>query len=183
MRLDLINPFYIEQYLERQQSGVSTWGLRRTFSLWVDAVTDRSSRDVERVKELLEKGYKYFTAEEREEWSGDMKGALNTSDLIRIQNNVQLLSDVLEIDLMVFDVPDLPDVVFYNQMIENVEAIRNAYCIHVNTPKTPEAPLNTYTKWNDIEKILLDVYEILLNNFHYYCGNEIYAGDTTGLLL
>ena len=183
MKLELLNPYYIQQYLAMQREGASTWGLRRTVLLWVDAVTDRSLKDVERVKELLEKGWKYFTDEEKNEWSGDLKGALNLSDLVRIQNNIQLLSDVLEIDLMVDVVPELPNEPFYEQLITNVEAIRNAYCIHADTPKTPEAPLNTYSKWNDIEKILQDVYRILLNNFHYYCGNEIYAGDATGLLL
>lgn len=52
-----------------------------------------------------------------------------------------------------------------------------------NTPQTPSMPVNTYQKMNDIEKILDDVYGILLNNFNYYCGSEIYAGDDTGLLL
>lgn len=151
--------------------------------LWKQAVTDRSQSDVERVLELLEKGWKNFTEDEKEEWSGGMKGALNTSDLERIQNNIQLLSDVLELDLSVPDVPDVPNETFYNEVISNTASIRSAYCIHTTTPETPETPLNTYSKWNDIERILMDVYRILLNNFHYYCGSEIYTGDNTGLLL
>ena len=183
MRLELLNPYYIEQYLAMQREKASIWRVRETVRLWGDAVTDRTLKDVERVKELLEKGYKYFTPEEKTEWSGDLKGALNTSDLVRIQNNIQLLSDVFELDVIADDIPELPDETFYDQMIVNVESIRNAYCIYEETPRTPEAPLNTYSKWNDIEKILLDVYQILLSNFNYYCGNEIYAGDETGLLL
>ena len=72
---------------------------------------------------------------------------------------------------------------FFNQILSDVDAIRNAYMVHANTPDTPAKPLNDFQKWNDIEKILYDVYEILLNNFNYYCGNEIYAGDEMGLLL
>lgn len=68
-------------------------------------------------------------------------------------------------------------------VINNTEVIRNAYMIHGDTPQTPSMPVNTYQKMNDIEKILDDVYGILLNNFNYYCGSEIYAGDDTGLLL
>lgn len=183
MRLELLNPFYIDQYLEMKESGSSTFGLRRTVILWMDAITDRSLRDVNRVKELLEKGYENFSDEEKEEWSGNMKGSLNYSDLERIQNNIQLLSDVLELDLQVDFVQELPNEVFFDQLISNVEAIRNAYCTYETTPKTPEVPLNTFSKWNDIEQILLDVYKILLSNFHYYSGRELYAGDTTGLLL
>lgn len=151
--------------------------------LWKNAVTDRTQSDVERVLELLKKGWQSFTHEEKETWQKGLKGALNRADLERIQNNVQLLSDVLELDLVVEEIPEIPKVNFYNALAENVEAIRGAYCIHSDTPLTPQAPLNTYQKWNDIEKILMDVYEILLNNFSYYCGNEIYAGDTSGLLL
>lgn len=151
--------------------------------LWKQTVTDRAQSDVERVCELLEKGWSNFSEDEKTEWNKGIKGALNTSDLERIQNNTQLLSDVLEIGLTVSKVPELPTQSFFNQIIQNTEAIRNAYCIHSTTPVTPKEPLNTYQKWNDIERILTDVYMILLNNFHYYCGNEIYSGEDTGLLL
>lgn len=151
--------------------------------LWKNAVTDRTQSDVERVLDLLKKGWQSFTEEEKETWQNGLKGALNRADLERIQNNVQLLSDVLELDLVVEEIPEIPKENFYNALAVNVEAIRGAYCIHADTPPTPPAPLNTFQKWNDIEKILLDVYEILMNNFSYYCGNEIFAGDTSGLLL
>lgn len=151
--------------------------------LWMEPVTDRAQSDVERIRELLEKGWQHFNESEKAEWYAGMKGALNASDLVRIQNNIQLLSDVLEIGLTVSEVPELPTQNFYRQIIRNTESIRNAYCIHKTTPEVPEEPLNTYQKWNDIEKILADVYMILLNNFYYYCGNEIYSGEDTGLLL
>lgn len=151
--------------------------------LWQQAVTDRIQSDVDRVVELLEKGWQNLSDGEKAEWSNGLKGALNTSDLRRIQNNIQLLSDVLEIDLDVPMVPELPNENFYDLVIKNTASIRSVYCVHTTTPETPEAPLNTYSKWNDIERILADVYEILLNNFYYYCGSEIYAGDDTGLLL
>lgn len=151
--------------------------------LWKQAVTDRAQSDVERVIELLEKGWNNFSDNEKTEWNSGLKGALNVSDLERIQNNIQLLSDVLELDLNVSAVPDVPNQTFYDEIINNSEIIRGAYCIHTTTPVTPAQPLNEYQKWNDIEQILFDVHEILLNNFYYYCGSEIYCGDDTGLLL
>lgn len=48
-----------------------------------------------------------------------MKGTLNTSDLIRIQNNIQLLSDVLELNLTVSDVPEIPTVTLFGEIREN----------------------------------------------------------------
>lgn len=151
--------------------------------LWKEAVTDRRQSDVDYVLELLEKGWKNFTDEEKTEWNNGLKGAQNTSDYERIQNNIQLLSDVLELELTVSEVPENPTPTFFKNILDNTEKIRGAYCIHDSTPVTPKAPINTYQKLNDIEQILFDVYEILLNNFNYYCGNEIYAGDSIGLLL
>lgn len=151
--------------------------------LWIEAVTDRSQSDVYRVLELLKKGWKDFSDSERQEWSAGMKGSLNASDLERVQNNIKLLSDVLELNLAVSEVPEFPTVSLFNEIRENTGKIRNAYCIHSTTPIVPNEPLNTFEKWNDIERILDDVYKILLNNFHYYCGTEIYAGESNGLLL
>lgn len=144
--------------------------------LWIEAVTDRSQSDVYRVLELLKKGWKDFSDSEKQEWSAGMKGSLNASDLERVQNNIKLLSDVLELNLAVSEVPEFPTVSLFNEIRENTGKIRNAYCIHSTTPIVPNEPLNTFEKWNDIERILDDVYKILLNNFHYYCGTEIYAG-------
>ena len=150
---------------------------------WIHPVTDRSQSDVIRLLELLEKGWDDFTTDERTEWTTGMKGALNRSDMQRIQNNIQLLSDVLELGLVIKEVPDHPNETFLSSIITNTEIIRNAYVIHTDTPETPSMPVNTYQKLNDIEKILEDVHGILLNNFHYYCGTEVYAGDETGMIL
>ncbi len=151
--------------------------------VWMQTVTDRSQSDVDRVLELLQKGWDNFNVDEKTEWIAGIKGALNRSDMQRIQNNTKLLSDVLELNLTVADVPEHPNETFLISVINNTEVIRNAYMIHGDTPQTPSMPVNTYQKMNDIEKILDDVYGILLNNFNYYCGSEIYAGDDTGLLL
>lgn len=151
--------------------------------LWQETVTDRSQSDVNRVLELLEKGWQNFSDNEKTEWSNGLKGAMNTADYERIQNNIQLLSDVLEIGLTVSAVPEPPTASFFDEILQNVTAIREAHPAYTTTPENPTHPLNTYSKWNDIEKILTDVYTILLNNFCYYCGSEIYAGDETGLLL
>lgn len=151
--------------------------------LWMNQVTDRSQNDVERAIELLSKNWDEFTSDEKTEYLQGLKGCLNETDLKRIQNNISLLSDVLELGLAVSSVPEIPMSDFYNEIISNVGTIRNSYMVHGSTPQTPTAPLTAYQKWNDIEQILYDVYEILLNNFNYYCGNEIYAGDETGLLL
>ena len=154
--------------------------------IWNDAIIDRTEQDVERVKEL---NYKWLMGtisdDEKDEWENDLKGALNTSDLVRIENNIQLLSDVLELDLHthVGDIPVLPREAYFNDLVQNITAIRNTIYVHSYTPQPPSQPLNLYTKWNDIEKILDDVYTILNNNFYYFCNEGYYCGDQFGLLL
>lgn len=147
----------------------------------ITPVTDRTLTDVERVKELFNKGYQYMSASERAEWLGGMKGALNKSDLERIENNIQLLSDVLELDLDTCygDIPNIPTTEYFSNLLDNVEAIRNGYAIYDTTPLTP-VKMNTYTEVNAVEQILFDVYTILRSNFYNYTG-ELYAGEVLGL--
>lgn len=153
--------------------------------LWMSPVTDRTMQDVNRAKELNSKRFADMTAEEKVEYLAGLKGALNREDLLRVENNIRLLADVLELDIATYEdaIPEFPTTAYYNNLLGNVEAIREAYVVHADTPSTPNAPLNTYGKWNEVEKILADVHECLDANFYYYCGSEIYAGDTTGLLL
>lgn len=153
-------------------------------NIWQEAVTDRSQEDVNRALFLLSKvKFSEMTAEEQAEFLEDNKGCLNRSDLLRIKNNVELMLEVLELDNAVSDVPELPQTQYYDELLTNVTAIRTAGPKKGTTPEVPVAPLNTYQKWNDIEQILFDVYDLLLNNFHYYCGREIFSGDSVGWLI
>lgn len=149
-----------------------------------EPVTDRNSSDVEKALEMIEKKYSNLTEEEKLEWDSGLKGCLNYTDLNRIEQNLYLLSLVLEVEVETkyWEPGDIPVSSDYSRIRNNVETIRNAYTTYKDTPKTPEEPLVTYEKYNDIEKILLDIYTILLAHFHYYCG-ELYSGDETGGLL
>ena len=153
--------------------------------LWMNPTLDRAQSDVDRANELREKGWDNMTADEWADYLAGLKGALNRRDYLRIENNIKLLSDVLELSLTTYvdAVPEFPTETYYTNLISNVAAIRAAYAIHSDTPTTPSSPLNAYVQWNQIEKILADVKECLDANFHYYTGTEIYAGDSTGLLL
>jgi hypothetical protein len=152
--------------------------------IWNDAITNRTKQDVNHVKEL---NYKLIhgtmTQDEKAEWLTDLKGALNLSDLRRIKNNIELLNIVLELNLTISAIPEIPDENYYSELLTNVQSIYNTNIHYRATPRTPQQPLNLYTKWNDIEKILEDTYNVLNNNFFYYCGDDYYCGDEIGLLL
>ena len=85
------------------------------------------------------------------------KGFYNTSDIARINSYISYLSDVLELGLTVNNVT-LGQKLTRAQMqsiIDNINAIREAWYVASDTPSTPQ-PFNwDYEKANNIEKILL----------------------------
>ena len=85
------------------------------------------------------------------------KGFYNTSDIARINSYISYLSDVLELGLTVNNVT-LGQALTRAQMqsiIDNINAIREAWYVASDTPNTPP-PFNwDYEKANNIEKILL----------------------------
>lgn len=155
------------------------------FVMWVNPITNRTKADVDLVNALKGIAWTDMTTEQKALWSQGLKGALNESDLERIENNIKLLSQVLEIDLVTYDgkIPYIPTLDYWNNLLLNVETIRNAYSVHADTPTTPTIPVNRYTQINDIEKILLDVYTIIESNFYYESIDELTMGDEIGLVL
>jgi hypothetical protein len=149
-------------------------------------VYDRTQKDVDRVAALHRKGWKRLTVDEREEWmSGMMKGALNRSDLRRIENSIYVIAQMTGISLATNrdNLPCIPDDAYFQRMLDNVGALRKTGYIYRETPQVPRQPVNTYQKVNAVERILHDVYMVYLDNCAdaYYCGQELYA-DGSGLI-
>ena len=85
------------------------------------------------------------------------KGFYNTSYITRVNSYISYLSEVLELGLTVNNVT-LGQKLTREQMqdiIDNINAIREAWYVASDTPNTPQ-PFNwDYEKANNIEKILL----------------------------
>lgn len=168
-------------------------------------VYDRTQEDVDRVKYLNERYLmREITEEERKEWSRGvvqnhtlayelgirgtqgLKGAINLSDMQRIEWNEEVIADLLDVAIEVreWSYSDIPTIADYKRIRENVKKLRNALFKLSQTPNVPEQPLNTYQKWNDIEKILNDVYTSYMAFLRskYYCDTELYAGEGVGEL-
>lgn len=149
-------------------------------------VYDRTQADVNRVLDLKRRGWNNLSTEEQAEWlGGRMKGAMNLSDLKRIENDCYVIAQLLKIDITTRkdDLPRYPNTKYFTTMLANVKTLRSAGYKYVETPEVPAQPINSYQKLNDVERILHDVYEVFTANYVYYAGGEIYAGDTIGLLL
>lgn len=108
------------------------------------------------------------------------KAYLNASDLTRIEGNMELIAGYLGIKLPLhtnWQRQELPRKgADFKRILDNTELIRSGYAVRSDTPGTPEQPLNTWRKWNDIERILRDVYWLYFGNRSQieYCG-EIYT--------
>ena len=89
MDLRPINPYYKQpQRMARvRRKAVSGYSYPYT---WEPPVTDRTQADVNYAKELIVIGWNNMTAEQRSEYLAGLKGCLNTSDLSRIENNIQM---------------------------------------------------------------------------------------------
>lgn len=142
-------------------------------------VFDRTQEDVDRVNYLREVILKHEnTEEEWVEYQSDMKGALNYSDLERIEDNLGKLAGWFGIHLHTMMRDPIPRIPYFTNLRKNVKLIRESPYHFYNTPKVPDMPLNTYQKINDIERILWDAYIMYVNNekAFYYTGNELYTG-------
>lgn len=185
MGADLMDLRPMNPYYRTRRMRLAVPGTEYTYPYeWIGPVTDRSQEDVEYVNTLHSLGWQNMTQEQRQEYLSGLRGAMNKRDFERIENNVQILLDVLETasESFVGSVPDHLTESYFQKLRDNVAAIRGSGYLHTDTPPVPELPWNTWQKYNDVEKILEDVHEVLSAQFCYFAG-ELYTGDTTGLLL
>lgn len=154
---------------------------------YTEPIFDRNQSDIVRLQSFLDRGYKNLTADEKTEWlSTNFKGALNISDLNRIEQNMIVLSGILGLTITVktWQETDIPTNTDFTRIRNNLALIREQAesmgLIYDLTPEVPNLPFNHYQKINDIEKIIFDIY-MLYTNKYYYCGQEVYCGETIGL--
>lgn len=151
-------------------------------------ITWRTEADVSRVRYLTQKIIKgTITQEEKSEWlSGEMIGAYNYTDLNRVGEAVQFVTQRLagvgcsvatvgKDDWTKNDIPVDTSIGYY---LRDILLIRNALMVTNETPPCPESINNlTYGQANDIEQILIDIDAIitLIMRSWMYAG-EVYAG-------
>lgn len=154
----------------------------------MNLITDRTSQDVARWRELHDKGLSAMSPAERVEWSGQMKGRYNHTDMNRVENAVKSLSDrmfdlgylstklTVKTDWVESDSPTHDDFARY---FGNVKILRDSVAVYGSTPFAPT--VNTkldHNRANDLEKILLDIDEITsgVSKSWYYAG-ELFSGE------
>lgn len=149
-------------------------------------VYDRTQADVDEAEMMIScRGIANLTSAERQQWLAGLKGCLNRSDLKRIENDIYVISSMLQTGLASRKdcIPDIPDREYFDALLNDVNTLRNVGYRYSDTPTVPVQPINTYSKLNDIEHILHDIYYVYMTNYKYYAGDEIYCGDSIGAVL
>ena len=150
-------------------------------------IIDRTQVDVDEAKALQQSILAgTATSSQIEQYKQDSKGTLNTSDLVPNWKNVHIVADMLGVtDIEEPERPEIPTVSYYQALIDAVSKLQEKRLLYSDTPITPNNPLNTFRKWNDIEKILLDYYTILTasQSSINYCGDQYFCGDLAGTIM
>lgn len=151
-------------------------------------ITDRVQADVDRVAQLAGRvSAGTATAAELAEWQSDLKGAYNASDLNRVGAAVAYVAGRLngygytvtvnpKQDWTGSDIPTAGQMAAY---LRDVATLRGSIAVMASTPPTPDSASGlTWREANDIERILLDVDELLtrIAAAWFYSG-ELYAGE------
>lgn len=131
-------------------------------------VIDRTQADVDYAKRLKAEG-RATTVE-------DLKGCLNLSDFQRMTDNFEILGVLDDETLEITTIPDILDTFFFDPVENNLEIIKETPYQLGNSPEIPERPYNTWQKWNDLEGILWDNFDIRTSRFKYY-GEELYIRE------
>lgn len=114
------------------------------------------------------------------------KGYLNATDLNRIEGNIRELAGFvhLHLETKYWEIGGLPRQSDFSRILSNISVLKEYFRILGTTPDVPVQPLNLYQKWNDIEHILCDMYNLYVAciNNRYYCGEDIACGDEIGVI-
>lgn len=160
----------------------------------ISFVYDRTPEDVETARYLLEKisteGYSSLTDIEKEIFASDLKGCRNASDLNRISNAVNIISEIMHDGGMIdfefnlkddWTETDIPSKLDIETILGDISALRGfVEGYSHNIPMVPNNPINTIEKMNDIERILYEVYNItnVILTDRALCGEGYLCNDS-----
>ncbi len=153
----------------------------------LNLITDRSAADVERWKELRDKGFSAMSEEERAEWLSPMKGCYGVSDMNRVEGAVMLIASRFnELGYLLYpetktnwtkrDIPSWADMERY---FDNVRLLREKLPLPLETPSVPAVGDRLdYITANNLEKILLEASRINDSiKTSWYQAGEINSGE------
>ena len=158
----------------------------------MNMIVDRTSADVERWKELRNKGWVNMTEDERREWLGEIvpiqaasKGMYTHNDLNRVERAVESIVGRFEsLGYCLSSIRTKTDWTYRDafwsadmeRYYKNIILLRESLTVYRDTPNAPKVgETMTYEIANNIEKILMDIDELYVNLIKswYYSGDVI----------
>lgn len=160
----------------------------------ISFIFDRTNEDLAIATELREKiatiGYDKLTDYEKELWNSDLKGCRNASDLNRIGNACNIISNmmytagIIEEEFHVKDdweQIDIPSIWNMENLLGIIAVLREIASQYDKTiEKVPNNPINTIEKMNLVERILYEVYNItnIILTDRQVCGEGYTCNDS-----
>ena len=166
----------------------NTATLTTTLYYGLQLITDRTESDVERAKELNDRGFGDWTDEEVTEFLNGLKGAYNASDLNRVESAVSYVFGRFAANGYDYPVPQIKNTWQISEFMDseetkrylgNIRQLRARITVPIGTPEVAEDMEQfTFGKANDLERILeiLDECISKLEQSFVYSG-EIFGGE------
>lgn len=137
---------------------------------WITPITDRTQEDIEILKKYELIGYNNLSESQKEIWRLGMRGALNATDLNRIEINTQYLANLLDVNGLEikrnWEIKDICLDADFNRILGNIDILKDQFCLdfeyEILLPETPDIPINDYEKLNQVEYILDVMHDYLV---------------------
>lgn len=162
----------------------------RKFTLYyglLNLITDRTEADKAYWVKLRDKGWAAMTEAEKSAWRSPLKGGYNYTDMNRVESAVQYLSRRMrELGYLVspttkttWSMSDIPTRADMDRYFGNVARLRSLLTVYKTTPlPTTTNKRFTYQDANDLEKILIDIDELLTKlSLSWFYSGEIFVGE------
>lgn len=152
----------------------------------VATANDRDSLFGENLRLFVDRLLTIYDRTEKDVADRLKKAFINFDDLNRIDLNAKEIATLLDVAVSVktdWQMDGKPRYIDYERIKRNTAKIREAYATYKDTPQVPDRPYTTWQKWNDIERIIHDVFAVYMANTKNvtYCG-ESYCGEEGGLI-
>lgn len=132
--------------------------------IWEDAVFNRSEDDINQKTNIA---------------------FCNLSTLKRIDNNIAFLATEFDICVQknTFELAQGVTPNMLTILLQNITYFVNAYYVLPSTPAIPIMPLTHFQQFNDMEKILFDMYSLWYKNRkEKHFAGEVYCGQQIGVI-
>lgn len=138
---------------------------------WEEPIINRVKADVDKIEEYDQIGYVNLMDDQKAEWMRGMIGALNATDLNRIESNQQYILRLLSNEYKLpsktnWTMTDFVSEVDEDRILSNLRILIQPF--DIGEVNIPEKPLNYFEKINIIENILLQIYDKYYSKVEYY---------------